>query len=147
MSTDESRASNQRSSTRSRRGFFRRAGSSTRSRQGFSRRAKTRTQTRRGFSRRAKTCTRTRRVVLSPHPTALPQGQACGILWRGSAGSRPSLHPPVFDPVTSHQSQGHSPSSSPRPSTSNETIFRVLNTVKQSLVKMLPTKILKNVFR
>jgi hypothetical protein len=66
MPTDKSRASNQRSSTRSPRGFFRRAGSSTRSRQGFSRIAKTRTRTRRGFSRRAKTRTRTRRVVLSP---------------------------------------------------------------------------------
>ncbi len=54
MSTDESRASNQRSSTRSRRGFSRRAGSRTRSRQGFSWRVKTRTQSRRGFSRRAK---------------------------------------------------------------------------------------------
>jgi hypothetical protein len=72
MSTDESRASNQRSSTRSRQGFFRRAGSSTRSRRGFSRKAKTRTRSRRGFSRRTKTHTRTRRVVLSPRPTALP---------------------------------------------------------------------------
>jgi hypothetical protein len=35
MSTDKSRASNQRSSTRSRRGFSRRAGPSTRSRRGF----------------------------------------------------------------------------------------------------------------
>jgi hypothetical protein len=63
MSTDESRALKQRSSTSPRRGFFRRAGSSIRSRQGFSRRAKTRTRTRRGFSRRAKTRTRTRQVV------------------------------------------------------------------------------------
>jgi hypothetical protein len=57
MSTDKSRASNQRSSTRSRRGFCRRAGLSTRSR--------------RGFCRIAKTRTRTRRVVLSPRSTAL----------------------------------------------------------------------------
>jgi hypothetical protein len=60
MSTDVSRASNQRWSTRSRRGFFRRAGLSTGSCRGFSRRVKTRTRTRRGFSRRAKTRTRTR---------------------------------------------------------------------------------------
>jgi hypothetical protein len=87
MSTDESRASNQRSSTRSRRGFSRRAGSSTRSRRGFSRRAKTRTQSRRGFSRRAKTRTRTRRVVLSPRPKALVEArylrilaQLCGLI-------------------------------------------------------------------
>jgi len=71
MSTDEPRASNQQSSTRSRRGFSRRAGSSNRSRRGFSRRAKTRTRTRRGFSRRAKTRTRNRRVLLSPRSTAL----------------------------------------------------------------------------
>ncbi len=66
MSTDESRASNQRSSTRSRRGFSRRAGSRTRSRRGFSWRVKTRTRSRRGFSRRAHARARTRRVVLSP---------------------------------------------------------------------------------
>jgi hypothetical protein len=71
MSTDESRASNQRLSTRYRRGFSWRAGSSTRSHRGFSRRAKTCTQTRRGFSRRAKTRTRNRRVLLSPRSTAL----------------------------------------------------------------------------
>ncbi len=71
MSTDESRALNQQSSTRSRRGFSRRAGSCTRSRQGFSWRVKTRTRSRRGFFRRAKTRARTRRVVLSPRPTAL----------------------------------------------------------------------------
>ncbi len=71
MSTDESRASNQRSSTRSWRGFSRRAGSRTCSRRGFSWIVKTRTRSRRGFSRRAKTRARTRRVVLSPHPTAL----------------------------------------------------------------------------
>ncbi len=71
MSTDKSRASNQRSSTRPRRAFSRRAGSSTRSRRGFSRRAKTRTRSRWGFSQRAKTRTRTRRVLLSPHSTAL----------------------------------------------------------------------------
>ena len=71
MSTDEPRASNQRSSTRSRRGFSRRAGSRTRSRRGFSWRVKTRTRSRQGFSRRAKTRARTRRVVLSPRPTAL----------------------------------------------------------------------------
>ena len=65
MSTDEPRASNQQSSTRSRRGFSRRAGSSNRSRRGFSRRAKTRTRTRRGFSRRAKTRTRNRRLIYS----------------------------------------------------------------------------------
>ncbi len=53
----ESRASNQRWSTRSRRGFSQRAGS--------------RTHSRRGFSWRAKTRARTRRVVLSPRPTAL----------------------------------------------------------------------------
>ena len=70
MSTDESRASNQRSSTRSRRGFSWRAGSSTQSRRGFSRKAKTRTRTRRWFSQRAKT--RNRRVLLSPRSTALP---------------------------------------------------------------------------
>jgi hypothetical protein len=75
MSTDKSQASNQRLSTRSRRGFSRRAGSSTRSGRGFSRRAKTRTLSRRGFSRRAKTHTRTRRVVLSPRPTALVTAQ------------------------------------------------------------------------
>ncbi len=46
MSTDESRALDQRSSTPSRRGFCRRAGSSTRSRRGFCRRAKTRTRSR-----------------------------------------------------------------------------------------------------
>ena len=63
MSTDESRALNQRSSTGSWRGFSRRAGSSNQSRRGFSRRAKTRTRTRRGFSRRAKTRTRNRRVL------------------------------------------------------------------------------------
>jgi len=50
MSTNESRASNQRSSTRSWREFFRRA--------------KTRTRTRKGFSRRAKTRTCTGRVVM-----------------------------------------------------------------------------------
>jgi hypothetical protein len=71
MSTAESRASNQRSSTCSRRGFSQRAGSITRSRRGFSRRAKTHTQTRPGFSRRAKTRTRNRRVLLSPPSTAL----------------------------------------------------------------------------
>ncbi len=65
------RVSNQRSSTRSRRGFSQRAGSITRSRRGFSRRAKTRTRTRRGFSQRAKTRTRNRRVLLSPRSTAL----------------------------------------------------------------------------
>ncbi len=70
-STDVSRASNQRWSTPSRRGFCRRAGSSARSCRGFSRRAKTRTRSRQGFSRRAKTHTRTRRVVLSPRRTAL----------------------------------------------------------------------------
>jgi hypothetical protein len=64
MSTDESRASNQRSSTRSRRGFSRRAGSRTRSWRGLSWRVKTRTRSLRGFSRRARA--RTRRVVLSP---------------------------------------------------------------------------------
>ena len=69
MSTDESWAWNQRSSTRSRRGFSLRAGSSTQSRRGFSRKAKTRTRTRRWFSQRAKT--RNRRVLLSPHTTAL----------------------------------------------------------------------------
>ncbi len=73
MSTDESRASNQRWSTRSRWGFSRRAGSSTRSRRGFSRRAKTRTRSCRGFSWRAKTRTHTRRVLLSPRPTGLDQ--------------------------------------------------------------------------
>jgi hypothetical protein len=56
-------------STRSRRGFSRRAGLSTRSHRGFSRRAKTRTGSCQGFSRRAKT--RTRLVLLSPHLTAL----------------------------------------------------------------------------
>ena len=66
MSTDESRASNQRSSTRSRRGFSRRAGLRTRSRRGFSWRVKTRTGSWRGFSRRAGARARTRRVVLSP---------------------------------------------------------------------------------
>jgi hypothetical protein len=71
MSTDESRASNQQSSTRSRRGFSRRAGSRTRSCRGFSWRVKTRTQSRRGFSRRVKTRARTHRVVLSPCPIAL----------------------------------------------------------------------------
>ena len=74
MSTDESRALNQRLGTRSRRGFSRRAGSSTRSLRGFSRRVKTRTRSRRVFSRRAKTRTRTRRLVLSPRPTALGGG-------------------------------------------------------------------------
>ena len=69
MSTDEPRASNQQSSTRSRRGFSLRAGSSTQSRRGFSRKAKTRTRTRRWFSQRAKT--RNRRVLLSPRSTAL----------------------------------------------------------------------------
>ena len=59
MSTDESRASNQRSSTRSRRGFSWRVKTRTRSRRGFSRRA------------RARACARTRRVILSPRPTAL----------------------------------------------------------------------------
>jgi len=49
MPTDESRALNQQSSTRSRRGFSRRAGSRTRSRRGFSWRVKTCTQSRRGF--------------------------------------------------------------------------------------------------
>ncbi len=71
MSTAESRTSNQQSSTRSRRGFSRRAGSIIRYRRGFSRRAKTRTRNRRGFSRRAKTRTRNRRVLLSPRSTAL----------------------------------------------------------------------------
>jgi len=66
MSTDESRASNQRLSTRSRRGFSRRAGSRTRSRRGFSWRVKTHTRSQRGFSRRARARARTRRVVLSP---------------------------------------------------------------------------------
>ncbi len=72
MSTAKCRASNQQSSTRSRRGFSRRAGSITRYRRGFSRRAKTRTRNRRGFSRRAKTRTRNRQVLLSPRSTALP---------------------------------------------------------------------------
>jgi hypothetical protein len=72
MSTDESRALNQRSSTGSWRGFSRRAGSRTRSWQGFSSRVKTRNRSRRGFSRRACALARTRRVVLSPRPTALP---------------------------------------------------------------------------
>ncbi len=71
MSTDESRASNQRSSTRPWRWFSLSAKTRTRNRQGFSRRAKTRTRTRRGFSRRAKTRTRNRRVLLSPRSTAL----------------------------------------------------------------------------
>jgi hypothetical protein len=71
MSTDEPRALNQRSSTRSRRGFSWRAKTRTRNRRGFSRRAKTRTGTSRGFSRRAKTRTRNRRVLLSPRSTAL----------------------------------------------------------------------------
>ena len=68
MSTDESRASNQRLSTRSPRGFSLRAGSRTRSRRGFSWRVKTRTRTRsrRGFSRRARARARSCRVVLSP---------------------------------------------------------------------------------
>ncbi len=72
MSTDKSRASNQRSSTCSRRGFSQRAKTGSRTRRGFSRRAKTGTRTRRGFSRRAKTRTRNRRVLLSPQSTALP---------------------------------------------------------------------------
>ncbi len=75
MSTDESRAANQRSSTRSWRGFSRRAGSSTRSR--------------RGFSRRAKTRTRTRLVVLSPRPTALA---GCSLLRDGDFCSLDLLH-------------------------------------------------------
>ncbi len=66
MSTDESRASNQRSSTRSRRGFSRRAGSRTRSRVGFSWRVKTRTRSPREFSRGARARAHTRRAVLSP---------------------------------------------------------------------------------
>jgi hypothetical protein len=71
MSNAESRALNQRLSTRSRRGFSRRAGSITRSRRGFSRRAGSITRTHRGFSRKAKTRTRNRRVLLSPRSTAL----------------------------------------------------------------------------
>ncbi len=74
MPTDESRASNQRSSTHSRRGFSRRAGLRTRSWRGFSWRVKTRTRSHRGFSRRARARARTRRVVLPPRPTAL-------VLW------------------------------------------------------------------
>ncbi len=69
--TDESRASNHRSSTHSRWGFCRRTGSSCWSRRGFFSWIDSFLDLGRGFSRRAKTRTCTCRVVLSPHPTAL----------------------------------------------------------------------------
>jgi hypothetical protein len=78
MSTNESWASNHRSSTRSWRGFYRRAVSSTRSHRGFFSWTDSFLDLGRGFSRRAKTCTRTRRVVLSSQLTAL-------IIWIGEA--------------------------------------------------------------
>ena len=71
MPTDESRASNQRSSTRPRRWFSRRAGPRHRHRRAFSWRVETRPRSRRWFSRRAKTRPRNRRVLLSPRSTAL----------------------------------------------------------------------------
>jgi hypothetical protein len=79
MPTDESRASNQRSSARPRRWFSRRAKTGTRNRRPFSWRVETRTQSRRWFSRRAKPRTRNRRVLLSPRSTALVQTLR---LWR-----------------------------------------------------------------
>jgi hypothetical protein len=69
--SDESRASNHPSSTRSRRGFCRRTGSSTRSCRGFFSWIDSFLDLGQGFSRRAKTHTRTRRVVLSPRLTDL----------------------------------------------------------------------------
>ncbi len=94
MSTDESRASNQRSSTRPWRGFSRRVKTRTRSHRGFSRRAKTCTRSHRGFSRRAKTRipTHTRRVLLSSRSTVLVvcDGKQSERGWACSDASPPS---------------------------------------------------------
>jgi hypothetical protein len=81
--SDESRASNHPSSTRSRRGFCRRTGSSTRSCRGFFSWIDSFLDLGQGFSRRAKTHTRTRRVVLSPRLTDLIRTSCTALQMKG----------------------------------------------------------------
>ncbi len=101
------RSSVQRSSTRPRRWFSRRAGPRHQHRQAFSWRVETRPRNRRWFSRRAKTRPRNRRVLLSPRSTALPKTHRNQSEGRWVGGQEEVYYcsvPEFIDPVSTKAS-------------------------------------------